>query len=101
MAPLTQFSPVDVTALTGSDQTVSAVPCQYHGLVVRETAGAAAVIRVYDNTANSGDLLDTIRLAPNESLGIWYERGKRALVGVRVDIVSGTVEGSVSTSRAI
>jgi hypothetical protein len=96
-----QFPSVKVTALTGSDQSVSAVPCTYHGILLCETGGAVAHVRVYDNTTNSGTLLDSVKLASGESVGTWYERGKRAGTGVYVDIVSGTVEGSVSTSRAI
>ena len=83
-------------ALTGADQTVSSTHCTYHGFTIRETGGTnPAEVRIYHNTANSGTLLETIRLAANESAGAFYERGILADKGIRVDIVSGAVEGSV------
>lgn len=66
----------------------------YTGYSLRETAGAAAVVRLWDNpAAASGTILATIALAANASkdasvLGVWF-------TGVFVEIVSGTVEGSV------
>lgn len=85
-----------LVALTGSDQVVRATHGTYCGFSIRETAGAAAVVRIYDHaSAASGNLLDTIRLAANESARECYPRGIRADNGVYVDIVSGTVEGSV------
>jgi hypothetical protein len=82
-------------ALTGSDQTVASGPTLYRGYTVRETAGAAAVLRVYDNTANSGTLLDTISLAASGSASALYDPALRADLGIRVDVVSGAVEGSI------
>jgi hypothetical protein len=81
--------------LTGADQTVATGPSFYAGICVRETAGAAAQLRIFDNTANSGTLLDTIALVANESLSLDYPRARRAGLGIRVDILAGTVEGSV------
>ena len=83
-------------ALTGSDQSVSSTHCTYYGFSIRETVGAAAVIRIYNNaSANSGTLLDTISLAANESAREDYAMGLQAENGIYIDIVSGTVEGSV------
>jgi len=85
-------------ALTGADQAAAAAgPGTYLGFAIRETAGAVATIRVYDNaSAASGTLLDTIELSANESAreyygpdGLWFKSG------VYVKIVAGTVEGSV------
>ena len=84
-------------ALTGSDQLVFTGVGWYGGFSVRETAAAAASIRVYDGTSATGTLLDTIALAANESARENYT-GNGMLQfsnGVYVDIVSGTVEGSV------
>lgn len=93
------YGPVHAIALTGSDQVVRNAPCIYHGIAVRETAGAVAVVDVYDNAStNSGTRLDPISLGPNESITIWRECGVRAQNGVFVDIVSGTVVGSVDVS---
>lgn len=82
-------------ALTGSDQTVWTGPVLYCGFSIRETAGSTAVLRIYDNTVNSGTLLDTIALGAGESAREWYPGGLRAAIGIRVDIISGAVEGSV------
>lgn len=102
MAPLTQFAPVDSTAVTTS-AAVETTGCIYHGIVVRNTSSSAvATVRVYDDPNSAdGTLLDTIQLAASESVGTWYERGKRAATGVYFSVVAGAVEGSVATSRSI
>lgn len=83
-------------ALTGSDQQITTGISGYRGFAIRETVGAAAVVQVFDNaSANSGTLLDTIALAANGSASQLYSDGVRAAAGIRVHIVSGTVEGSV------
>lgn len=83
-------------ALTGSDQTVLAAAGVYRGLTVRETAGAAAALRVYDHASvASGTLLETVSLAANGSVQLLYSAGIWAVNGIYVDIVSGAVEGSI------
>jgi hypothetical protein len=83
-------------ALTGSDQAVRAATADYRGFAVRETAGSTAVIRIYDDPDSAnGTLLDTIALTANESMAAYYSPGIAATTGIYVDIVSGTVEGSI------
>jgi hypothetical protein len=92
------MTPAHPVALTGSDQALRAVgPGVYRGFAIRETAGAVATIQIYDNaSAATGTLLDTIRLAANESAREWYGNdGIWFQNGVYVKIVAGTVEGSV------
>lgn len=86
---------VQKVALTGSDQTVRSTEGIYCGFTIRETAGSTAVVRIYDNTAASGTLLDTIGLAANESAREFYPGGIWVSTGIYVDIVSGAVEGSI------
>ncbi|MEV0993423.1 hypothetical protein [Nonomuraea sp. NPDC050202] len=82
--------------LTGSDQIVAAGAAVLVGYTVRETAGAAAVVRIYDHeAAASGTILAAVALAANESVDVMYPRPARAVRGVFVDVVSGAVEGSV------
>lgn len=85
------------TALTGSDQVVSAVPSLYYGFSIRETSGSAsAVVRVYDNaSAASGTILEEVSLAAAESAREYYANGIRAVNGLYLDVVSGAVAGSV------
>jgi hypothetical protein len=69
---------------------------RFNGYSVRETAGAAAVVRIWNNTAASGTLLATIALAANGSASSSAAgRGVAATNGIFVEIVSGTVEGTV------
>jgi hypothetical protein len=83
-------------ALTGSNQAVSATPAAYRGFTIRETAGAVAVVRIWDNaSAASGVVLEEISLAANESARELYLPGVWAANGVFVQVVSGTVVGSV------
>ena len=87
---------IQAIALTGADQTITDdTTATYCGFSIRETAGATAVVRIYDNTANSGTLLDSVQLSANESRAEFYEPGIEVNIGIRVDVVSGTVEGSV------
>jgi hypothetical protein len=83
-------------ALTGSDQQVVTGPATYRGYSLRETASAAAVVRVWDGTSAAGTLLDTVALAADGSAQAWHDGGGiRAASGVFVEVVSGAVEGSV------
>jgi len=83
-------------ALTGSDQAVRADASIYCGFTIRETAGAAAVVVIYDHaSAASGTILEQISLAANESRGECYPGGIWAVNGIYVDVVSGAVAGSV------
>lgn len=94
--PIAKDGGVDPVVLTGADQAVSAVPLIYHGFALRETAGAIATVRIYNNaSAAAGTLLETIQLSANESAREFYAKGIRADVGIYVKIVAGTVEGSV------
>ena len=83
------------TAVTGAGQVVAAGPATYRGYSLSATT--AAVVRIFDNpSAPAGILLDTIALAANTSAQAWYgDGGLRAVQGVYVQVVSGTVEGSV------
>ncbi len=85
-----------LVALTGSDQVVRTTHGTYSGFSIRETAGATAVVRVYDNaSAASGTLLDSISLAANESAREYYLAGIAVANGIYVDVVSGAIEGSI------
>lgn len=82
-------------ALSGSSQAILGAAGLYHGFSVEETAGATARIRVYDNTSAAGTRVETITLSPNESAREYYGTGIAVTNGVYVEIVSGTVAGSV------
>jgi hypothetical protein len=89
-------APMVAVALTGADQVVRDSHCVLGGYTIRETAGAVAAVRVYDNaSAASGTLLATIGLAANASHDVHYPGGIRAAQGVYVDVVTGAVEGSI------
>lgn len=87
------------TALTGSDQTVITAgggPGRYYGFTIRETAGLEATVRIYDGTSAAGTLLDSVQLIADESAREWYgPQGVQYQNGIYVDVVAGTVEGSV------
>jgi F0F1-type ATP synthase alpha subunit len=87
--------PASAVALTGSDQTVRTSAANYAGFSIRETAGATAVVVIYDNTSASGTVLEAISLAANESAREFYPGGIWANTGIFVDVVSGAVAGSV------
>lgn len=71
-------------------------PTRYKGITIRETAGAVATVRLYDNpTTNAGTLLATIALAANQSLNMYLPDGGIAATGIYYEKVAGTVEGTV------
>lgn len=86
------------TNLTGSSQVISNAPCSLRGLSIAETGGSTAKIRLWDSataTSSGKKLLGSYTLVSGES----REEGntRPALLGVWVEVVSGTVEGVVYT----
>jgi hypothetical protein len=89
-------APAVSVPLTGTDQVVRDVPAYYVGFTIRETAGATAVVRIFDHaSAATGTVLEEISLTANQSAREYYPSGLRAALGVYVDVVSGSVAGSV------
>ena len=83
-------------ALTGANQVARPAASVYLGFTIRETAGAAAVVRIWDNAAAAaGTVLEEISLAANESRGECYASGVWAENGIYVQVVSGTVAGTL------
>jgi hypothetical protein len=90
-------APARSVALTGGAiQTVLNGPGYYRGISLRETAGAVAVVRVWNNTAASGTLLAVIALVANASTDHYLAgEGVYAELGIVVEKVSGTFEGAI------
>lgn len=88
---------VTAVALTGASQQIRTAPDSYSGYTIRETAGAVAVVRVWDNAAgaSAGTLLETVGLAANQSQTVTHARPIMPTAGIWVQVVSGTVEGSI------
>jgi len=87
-------------ALTGADQIIANPsagqgPSLYAGFSVRETAGSTAVLRIHNGTSAAGTLLDSVSLAAGESAREFYSPPIWASLGVFVDVISGSIEGSV------
>ena len=69
----------------------------YVGYSLRETAGAVATVRLWNNaSAASGTLVATIALVASASRdfavpddGVWFD------LGLFVEVVAGTVEGAI------
>lgn len=71
---------------------------EYGGVGLHVTGAAAAAVRLWDGTAASGTLLETIELAAS-GVDSWASfvlaPPVRFAVGLFVEIVSGAVEGSI------
>lgn len=85
---------VAAITLTGSDQAIAYKT--YHGITV--AAAGAAGLTIYNNTTNSGTILEVISFAAAGCVSLFYEKGIRADLGIYVDITSGTLTGSVRVS---
>lgn len=80
--------------LTGADQVVATGRAVYCGYTVHATD--AARVRVWDDpAAATGTLLDELALGAGESATAFYPGGIWAAKGLFVDVVSGTVTGSL------
>lgn len=88
-------APARAIALTGSNQAAASDKSIFRGITLRETAGAAAAVRVYDNTSAAGTIVAVVALAANASATIAPPDGIFMANGVYISIVSGTIEGSV------
>lgn len=64
------------------------------GVSFRETAGVAAIVRLFDNTAGSGTLLGTYGFAALQSIDIDFSQNRWFTKGVFA-VITGTVEGSI------
>lgn len=81
-------------ALTGADQVISATPLDYRGFTIYETAGAVATVLIKDGTT----ILDAITLKADGCDRAFYgDGGIETATGIAVDVVAGTVAGSVRT----
>lgn len=84
-APARRYPLSAGTAFTGQGS--------YRGFTVRETAAAAAVVKIHDGTSATGALLAAINLAANGSAH--FDCDVRFSTGVFVEVASGTVEGAL------
>lgn len=87
-----------IVNLTGANQLIivnTGTPVYYRGISVLETAAAPALLRIWDNaSAASGLVLDEVALSASQSAREAYD-GFFAAQGIFVQIVSGTVVGSI------
>jgi hypothetical protein len=71
-------------------------PGKYYGFSVAEESGSAgAKIKIYDSSSASGKILDVVTLAANESAREFYSIDVQVDTGIYVQVVSGSVAGSV------
>jgi hypothetical protein len=86
-----QAVPVNVTGTSA----VSAVPCTYRGLSIRDTSGATNTVKVFDNTsAATGTVMASFQLLANASALDNVTDGVRAAAGLYLQS-TGAIEGSV------
>lgn len=83
------------TPITLAAGALVATSGSLRGVSFRETAGVAATVKLYDNSAGSGVLLGTYGLAALGSVdpGMFNRRFSNGVFAV----ITGTVEGSIFT----
>ncbi len=79
---------------SGTQQLVTG-PGVYQGASIRETAGAAAVVRIWDNTSAAGTLIAAASFPANGNFVDNPGNGVFFAIGVFVEVVSGAVQGCV------
>lgn len=89
---------IAVPLVAGAGQVVKTSRHRYKGIVVRETAGTGAVLRIWDDPASAtGTLLDVVVVAANAVVSVYLpDDGVVAEDGIFIERVSGTTyEGSI------
>lgn len=75
-----------------------ATPGYYFGFSLRETAGAVATVRIWDNaSAASGTKFVTVAFAANQSQNVLGRADAGVFFGngLFIEVVAGAVEGSI------
>lgn len=80
-------------ATTGSTQVFTGA-VTFNGFQV-SAGGALTVVRIWDNTSAAGEILAVASLAANTDQNVTFRDPVQALLGVRVEVVTGTATGSV------
>lgn len=75
-----------------ADKLIRSFPAKIKGFSIG--ASAASVVNIYDGTSNSGVLVFNLEIPQNETL-MFSNEGVLFSAGVYVDVVSGSVKGSV------
>ena len=70
---------------------------RFAGINLADTSGAGAYVRIRDGVDTQGSVVVPVRLAPNESARDYLPTGSPVVLnnGLYVEVVSGTVEGTV------
>ncbi len=97
-----------IANLTGSTQQIATtqqvrasqpVSVRYEGFSLRESTGTGtALVRIFDGMDATGTVLDEVALGPGESAREHYRGGFTAAKGIFIQVVSGSVAGSVRYS---
>lgn len=75
-----------------ADKIIRSSPVLVKGFSIG--AAAASVVKIYDGTSASGPLVFSLEIPQNET-SMFYSDGIAFNTGVYVDVVSGSVIGSV------
>ena len=87
---------IPFTGVSGALALTPAPYLYYRGIRLAETAGASARLVIWDNaSAAAGTILDEINFLGGESVRETYSPPEPALNGIYVQVVSGTVAGSI------
>jgi hypothetical protein len=75
-----------------ADKLIRSFPAKIRGFSIG--ASAASVVNIYDGTSNSGTIVFNLEIPQNETV-MFANEGILCSAGVYVDVVSGSVKGSV------
>ena len=75
-----------------ADKLVRSFPAKIKGFSIG--ASAASVVNIYDGTSSSGTLVFNIEIPQNET-AMFANEGILFSAGIYIDVVSGSVKGSV------
>jgi hypothetical protein len=75
-----------------ADKLIRSIPSKIKGFSIG--AAAASVVNIYDGTSSSGTIVFNLEIPQNETV-MFSNEGVLCNVGIYVDVVSGSVKGSV------
>ena len=75
-----------------ADKLIRSIPSKIKGFSIG--ASAASVVNIYDGTSSSGTIVFNVEIPQNET-AMFSNEGILCNTGIYVDVVSGSVKGSV------
>lgn len=93
-------SAADVIAIPATDGQVVTGACVLYGGTLCDSSGTAQRVHLHDGTSASGPHVLGLNAPANSSNNVYYTNGIACPNGIYVDVLAGTITGSIFYSMA-